>query len=406
MIELGGGLTSEIRNPNYSQARYTRLQQRASDPHELYGCIQSRKAYTAARPMTALDWRGKLSRILLKEVSITCMGSTVTLEANDTPGIVDTVWRGTSVGDLNGIVVWDMSHNQLTDCGLLHVIQQTTGVHSDTLQRINLSYNYISNRYLPELRVWLDQFPNVVVDLRYNSMTEEDVKDTPALRKITIIQGVVESRLSTLEETIEERSQAAVLKVKKHTQENLACVLEESIIPFMESYLTEKGLPHVMVVNRDPNHKPSRELHAPTSPREKKKGDIVREYDGLFVVQVGPDIFLLNNATQIHLTKNKLDRVIEALRLIITAMLPAWRRNPESKLRRRCPTALEKWITDVDTPRLRLMVTYFTIDEDIDIVAEADRVAHEMDVQFVQFDLFNLDNGIPSLKAAIDDLLQ
>lgn len=262
--------------------------------------------------MHALDWRGKLSRLLLREVTIESSEQMVCLTAKDVAGLVTTEWRGIMSDDISQMKTWDISHNQLTDAGLLYVIQQTNNVTSTNIKRINLSYNYISNAVLPELRVWLDQFPNAMVDLRYNAMTEEDVNGVPDLRRRSIIQGFVEAQLVIIDQKVDKHTTVMSEKMQKYTQENMARILEESIIPFISNYLDEKGLLHVMVLNKDPDYKLRRELHAPSKP-----SDFVREYDGLFVVKVNSESFLLNNESQLHLTKNKLDRIVKSLAPLI-----------------------------------------------------------------------------------------
>lgn len=88
-------------------------------------------------------------------------------------------------------------------------------------------------------------------------------------------------------------------------------------------------------------------------------------------------------------------------------MIPAWRGDLRGyKLRRQCPTALEEYLTSINLPRPRLMVTYFTLEAGLDLVQEAEEAKGLMEIQFVQFDLLNMDKCIPMMKLAIDDLLQ
>jgi hypothetical protein len=185
-------------------------------------------------------------------------------------------------------------------------------------------------------------------------------------------------------------------KIEKYTQENLGKFLEESI----SAYLQEKGLLNVMVVNRDTEYRPRRELRAPYRSQE-----FVREYDGLFVVETASGYVLLNNASQLHLTRKKLDKVISALLSVTHTMIPGWRRQEEYPLRCRCPTAMERWLTSYELPSLRLMVTYFTLEEGLDVIEEVKKQEGLMDLEFVQFDLLQMETCMPIMRRALDNLL-
>ena len=350
-----------------------------------------------------LDWQGKLSRFLLREVEIEVMENTVTIKGKDVVDLVGTVWRGEEKADLTTISTWNLSHNQMTDSAFRYVVKQTEGVFSESVTCINLSYNYLSSEIIGELALWLDRFPNATVDLRSNSMENGDLQYCNKLKGRVIIQRDVDRDICTLRDQITEHSRTVKEKIQNYTQENMGKVLEESIIPVIQKHLESKQYPHQMVVNRDPTYKPRRELRA-VSLRKKNK-EIVFEYDGLFVVRTKDteEVCLLNNASQLHLTRRKLEKIKEALLAISCTMMPAWKQDTETTpLRDRCPMALEDLITCPKSPRLSLLVTFFTIEEGLDVREESPL----METEFVQLDILGIDDNHQILSAAIDRLLE
>ena len=191
---------------------------------------------------------------------------------------------------------------------------------------------------------------------------------------------------------------------KLETQENLAKVMEESIIPFITKYLSKKGfITNQLVVNRDPSFKPRRELRALSYLRNKKC--VKREYDGLWIVSDTDGRWvLLNNASQLHLTREKFNKIQKAISDLFITMIPSWKvASEEDPLECRCPIALEEWIRTSTPLCTSLLVTYFTIEEGFDIREVSD---DSMNIEFVQFDLFAMEEASTTLETAIDKLLK
>ena len=252
--------------------------------------------------------------------------STVTISATDSPGLPNTVWSGTDTHNLEEMTDWDLSHNQMTDSGFRYLMVQTEDVHSASITHIDLSYNYLSKYILAELSLWMRKFPNATVDIRNNAMTSDDIKYCGMEKSKIIIQGCVERKLQEYSDQLTEHTKQSKDRLDKYTQENLAKVMEESIIPFISKYLNKKGLTHQLVVNRDPDFKPRRELQALSYHRNKKC--IKREYDGLYYIEGRAFPYLLCNASQLHLTRKKFDSIKKALNDMVN-MVQLWRHDTE-----------------------------------------------------------------------------
>ena len=180
----------------------------------------------------------------------------------------------------------------------------------------------------------------------------------------------------------------------------MARALEESgrIIPFINNHLSRLELPHQLVVNRDPDYR--RELHAMSL---RTKQEVVREYDGLWVVNKGPATYLLNIASHLHLTRDKFEKMINALLTVTNTMIPSWKQygDDDTLLRRRCPHALEDVVSSHSWPYLSLIVTYSTIEDGFDVREEtSDELVR---VEFVQLDTLSMGKNL--LQTAVDRLL-
>ena len=178
-------------------------------------------------------------------------------------------------------------------------------------------------------------------------------------------------------------------------------VLEEIIVPFIGDYLGHKKFVHEMLFNRDPHHKPKRELRAIGF----RKREVIHEYDGLFVIKAATGIYLLNSASQLHLTRRKLQSVKDALITVTLSMIPAWRRDCDEDvpLRYRCPLGIEDVVRQ--NMRICLLMTYFTVEDDLDLRDEASEL---MDIEFVQLSLLSMgakEDNDNLLRAAIDRLI-
>lgn len=351
--------------------------------------------------MDSLDWQGKLSRFLLGEVKILTMNTEIHLEVSSRDDLPSTVWQGTDVKDLKGVKRWDLSCNQLTDDAFYYLIQQTRHIQSDTITEINLSYNYLTVEIIAELYGWLDNFPNAHVDLRHNCFERKDISSKFLLDRITI-QGEVERNISLLDKKIEQHTHLTREKIENFTVDNMAKVLEENMITFIQDYLTELQLPYQYIVNRDPQHKPVRELCAVFVRQGKFQREIKHEYDGLFYLPKSDT--LVCNASQLHLTKRKLDKIIKSLNSLCIVMIPSWRQNVECDLMCHCPKGLESVMTQNTIPRVSLMVTYFTIEEGLDVRKEMSS-NETVDIEFVQLCLLSMKDNYSVLKEALDHLI-
>ena len=91
------------------------------------------------------------------------------------------VWQGDIQADLGSIETWDLSNNNMCDSVLEYIIDKTKRVKVDSIKKIDLSHNLLSQRVLPHLSLWMHQFPGAVFDISYNSMVPDDLNGVPPL---------------------------------------------------------------------------------------------------------------------------------------------------------------------------------------------------------------------------------
>lgn len=125
------------------------------------------------------------------------------------------------------------------------IANRVKGQEWKNMKLIDLSYNHLSPKCLPDLWLWLRHFPNAKVNLSYNGVTKDDLENIPAgVRDRIDISTEYDRALNIVEGRLERKWRE--LKDWQTIQDN---VLEEELTRGTEAYYKSLGYEDVATVN-------------------------------------------------------------------------------------------------------------------------------------------------------------
>ena len=87
---------------------------------------------------------------------------------------------GCQTTDFSNVQTWDLSHNMLTNAVFAYgIANKVKGQEWPNVTLIDLSYNHLSPKCLPDLLSWARHFPNAKLKLSYNGFTKKSLETFP-----------------------------------------------------------------------------------------------------------------------------------------------------------------------------------------------------------------------------------
>jgi hypothetical protein len=181
-------------------------------------------------------------------------------------------WDEVVPKDFSTVKTWDLSHNLLTSEVFVYgIVNKVKDKEWPNVEVIDLSYNHLSEKCVPQLWGWLRCFPNAKIKLGYNGITKDDLTHIPRdVRDRIDITTQYDVALDIVKGKLEKK-----WRELKDWQQIEDDVLEEELSRGTVAYYQSLGYKDVTSVNVSNIYKPD--------------GNVLLELDGLVIAENATD---------------------------------------------------------------------------------------------------------------------